>query len=226
MRDFYGPQLARIHAEGFAPKLAPAFPWLLAQIQSVAAKAQLWDLGCGDGLWLGFAQSAGLHVEGVDRSRAFVELCHCKGLAVRCTDAAQAQMPKGTTAVTALGEVLCYEPAALVPVTKHLAQQLPVGGGFWFDLIGPEVRPSLGRYVERDWCIESEVEISGDSLCRRITIESEHGIHTELHRQQIFQPHEVLDLLGQHGFVAHMRKSYGDLALLPGRFAVAARLAV
>lgn len=224
MNRFYEPELARVHAEGFASKMAPAFPWLLARIRSTARNPHLWDLGCGDGGWLAFARDRGLPVEGVDRSPAFVNMCQRKGLSVRCADAAQASVPDGVTAVTALGEVLCYEPAALWPVAERLAGKLPRGAGFWFDLIGTHIQPTFGRMEQNDWCIESNVEVTEHTLCRHITLQTCGETFTEVHRQRIFSAEEVLEKFAQQGFHARILSRYGEMPLLPGRFAVEARL--
>lgn len=223
MENFYGPELARIHSEGFTQRLVAAYPWLLTQIRTTASAPGLWDVGCGDGSWLAHARDAGVRCSGTDRSSAFVTLCRQKGLSVACDEARTAEIPANTSAVTALGEVLCYEPAAFDVFVERLSTTLPPGSGLWFDLIGTQVTPSRGRFSQNDWHIESVVEISGDTLRRQITIETARGYQREIHHQKLFNADDVIQKLQDLGFTAHLLNAYGDVPLLPGRFAIEAR---
>ena len=223
MPDFYGLPLARAHAEGFTDWLLAAYPWLLERVRATAPQPILWDVGCGDGSWLAYAQQAGVQCSGIDRSSAFVSMCEQKGLTVTCDDAMSAPVPVGVSAVSALGEVLCYAPAAFDALLERLATSLPAGGGFWFDLVGTGVKSSRGQFSKNDWHIETEVEVSGDVLTRQIRIRSAQGSQQEIHRQRIFHEEDILARLIDKGFAAHLLNAYGDAPLLPGRFAVEAR---
>lgn len=223
MEQFYGSTLARVHSEGFSEWLAPAYPWLLERVRSTGARPALWDVGCGDGSWLASVQKSGVSCSGVDRASAFVSMCRHKGLSVVQGEAAQAAIPAGVTAVTALGEVLCYEPAAFDLFVGRLANNLPVGGGIWFDLIGIGVSSSRGQFSKNDWQVKTEVEVSGDILRRHISIQSAQGSLEETHFQKLYTEEAVLHALADHGFEARLLPAYGNVSQLQGRFAVEAR---
>ena len=218
----YGKVLAHIHAERFAGQFAPAFDWLAARVRESAAHPRLFDLGCGDGRWLAHAANLKIAGEGIDISPFFIEAAQARGVTARQDSAASALPPPGTTAVTALGEVLAYAPAALAPCLRNLSRALPPGGVVLFDLPGPDTPPGDNDLGGPGWRMSVQTRIEGVSLTRRIFIETHAGVERETHHQRLFSPDEALGIARGFGFEATLLDSYGPCPLLPGRFAVMA----
>ncbi len=218
----YGPDLSRIHAEAYSDTFRDAFPWLVEQIRAACSDPSLLDAGCGSGAWLGFAKDAGIKAQGVDISRDFVDMCVSDGLAVRCADLNTVDLPKGLTAVTALGEVLAYRPAALCPFASEVARALEPGGVFLFDLTSPGCVGHAVRSAGEGWTLTADIEVDGAILTRTITTDVGGHVRTERHQQVLFEPKDVVSLLSELGFHVEIMPSYGPVALLPGRFAVKA----
>ncbi|WP_138423010.1 methyltransferase domain-containing protein [Maritimibacter alexandrii] len=219
----YGPALALIHAEAFSDTFRPAFDWLTEQVYAGPRPARLFDLGCGDGAWLDFARYHGIPGAGLDASEAFVHLALARKLAVTLGDAARPLVPRGTSAITALGEVLAYAPAGLTGATQAAAQALPPNGLFLFDLIRPDVEGGETERHGNGWTIVAKTRISGARLTRDITVTTPQGTTQETHEQQIFDPGAVTRLVADAGFSCDLLASYGPCPLLPGRFAILAR---
>ncbi len=224
---FYGKALARVHAESYGNTFLAGFDWLAAQIKQAPGPARVFDLGCGDGSWLAAAKNMSIAGEGVDISSEFVSLAKGKGLNVRHESVALAHPPVGTNAVTALGEVLAYAPAALTPCVLNVGRALPKGGVFIFDLPGPETPTSQRDFQGvdsqgADWNMRIRNRIGDHKLTRTIQLETKVGLVEEVHEQHLFSPDEVEDILHGFGFRVEILASYGPCPLLPGRFGVLA----
>lgn len=220
----YGPALARIHADAFADTFRPGFDWLVDVLYAETARPRLFDLGCGDGTWLDHARYRGIPGAGIDASEPFVQLALMRKLAVSIGDAARPLIPPGTTAVTALGEVLAYDPASLARAVPAAAAALPVTGVLVFDLPGPGTPDSTARRSGPGWTLTSRTRVDGARLTREITINTGGPAPlSETHRQRLFAPEDVMTLLTRHGFSAEIMDSYGPCPMLPGRFAALAR---
>lgn len=220
--SFYSMAVATAHAESAAAMFNPAHSWLAGQIGGSAARPYLFDIGCGDGSFLAAMGDMGIFGEGIDISGAFIAMARRKGLKVQQESAVQAPVPAGTTAITALGEVLAYDPPALAPMAHRAARALPSGGVMIFDLPGPDT-PESDREIEgEDWRLASVVRIEGNSLIRDIEVNLNGQQVKEQHRQHLFAPEEVRGILEGFGMTAEIHESYGPCPLLPGRFAVLA----
>lgn len=220
---FYGMALAQAHADAFNGTFAAAHPWLAAQIAASGTTPFLFDIGCGDGYFLAEMAKLGLPGEGIDISAAFVSLAKRRGLDVRQESAMTARAPDGTTAITALGEVLAYDPAALAPAALYAARALPAGGVFLFDLPGPKT-PATRTTAQGDgWTLDASSEVRGKILKREIEMRvGKQKVH-ETHLQHLFDPDEVLSILSGFGFQAEASDRFGPAPLLPGRVAFHAR---
>ncbi len=218
----YRETLARIHAEAFGDTFAPGFGWLADQIAATAPEAMLLDAGCGDGAWLTFARQAGIAGCGIDQSPEFVAMARRRGVSARVGDLNTATLPGGVTAVTALGEVLAYEPAALWAFAAKVAQALPRGGLLLFDVVSRQCRPGHRTAEGSDWRLDVGIAIAGDILERRIDVETADGTVSETHRLRFFDAQDVKNRLEMLGFSVDILDAYGPCALLEGRFAIRA----
>jgi SAM-dependent methyltransferase len=218
----YGPALARAHAERYNHLFRDAFPWLIDRIKGANAGPRLFDLGCGDGQWLAVAAEAGLAGEGIDVSAAMVARARTRGVTASQNSAARAALPQGTSAVTALGEVLAYEPASLSPALLAATRALPKGGLVIFDLPGPGIPATAGTVRGTGWELSSRALISGNRLTREIRVKSDGETVTETHVLRLFDPEEAQGIATGFGFKTEILQSYGPCPLLPGRFAIAA----
>jgi SAM-dependent methyltransferase len=219
----YDTALALVHAAAFSDTFRRGFDWMVDQLYDGFARPRLFDLGCGDGTWLDHARYFGVPGAGLDTSEAFVRLATSRKLAVTTGDANTPRIPSGTTAVTAIGEVLAYTPSALAGAVQAAAGALPASGLLLFDLPGPDTPESETITHGKDWTLTSEARIRGGHLTRAIRVDTPAGTHTETHRQQLFSPGEVCALLDTAGFLPELLDSYGPCPLLPGRFAIHAR---
>lgn len=221
-RAFYGSRLARIHAELYAERYAPAWPWLATRIAEVSARPFLFDIGCGDGRWPAYAKIMKIEVEGIDISEEFVRMCQEKGLHVRHESAQHAAPPPQTTAATALGEVLAYKPASLAPIIRALARALPPGGLVFFDLPGPDMPEGDDDRGGKGWRLSVQQRKTGRDLLRKIQVETARGREIELHELRLFAPEEALGIVQGLGLAGEILESYGPCPLAPGRFAIRA----
>ncbi len=221
-RAFYGSWLARIHAELYAERYAPAWPWLAAQITEASARPFLFDIGCGAGRWPAYAKSMKIEVEGIDISEEFVHICREKGLHVRHESAQHAAPPPQISAATALGEVLAYKPASLAPAIRDLARALPPGGLVFFDLPGPDTPEGDSDRGGKGWRLSVQQRKSGRDLLRKIQVETARGREIELHELRLFEPEEALGIVEGLGLAGEILESYGPCPLAPGRFAIRA----
>lgn len=221
-QSFFSMALARAHSEGFSQTFDPAHSWLAQKIQASAPRPYLFDIGCGDGRFLTAMGEMGIFGEGIDISAAFVAIARRRQIKVTQDSAMQAQLPDATTAVTALGEVFAYEPAALAPMAHRISRGLPAGGVLIFDLPGPNVPAGTQERTGENWNLTSRVEIEGQSLTRHIEVEFMGQKAAETHRQHLFTADEVGDILAGFGMEAEIVESYGPCPLLPGRFGVVA----
>lgn len=225
MSGLYTPDLARIHSEGYNDTFDEAHDWLAAQILNGPGNAQLFDIGCGDGTWLSVAEDRGVPGEGVDLSPAFVEIAQARGLLVKQGNAADIRIPKGTTAITCLGEVLSYVDATtkrdtLLPVAQAAFEALPSGGLLFADLIGPRCLPNARRNTGGDWQMRIEVTVERALLTRRIETQVDDRFDTVIHQQTRRHPDSTKHALEAMGWHCQILDSYGPAPLLPGRFGI------
>ncbi len=225
MSGLYTPDLARIHAEGYNDTFEEAHDWLAAEILRGPAQARLFDIGCGDGNWLSVAGDRGVIGSGIDLSPAFVEIAQARGLSVKQGNAADIRIPKCTTAITCLGEVLSYVDMTtrrdtLLSVAQVAFAALPSGGLLFADLIGPRCLPQARRNAGTDWQMRIEVTVERDRLTRRIETLVDDRLDTVIHQQTRRHPHTTKAALEAIGWRCDLLDSYGPAPLLPGRFGI------
>jgi SAM-dependent methyltransferase len=225
-RDFYGADLARIHAEAYAPAFDRAADWFAELARRPAAPPFVFDLGCGDGRMLAALAARGVPGAGVDLSPAFVALARGRGLDVRQGDAAAAAIPSATL-VVALGEALCYEDArggiALHAAVRAAFAALVPGGALVFDVTGPDVPESAAWREGEGWLVASSTRAREGRLVRRIVTFARDGAgwrrSDEIHAQRLLTRGEVLGAIRAAGFTAGPLARYGEAPLLSGRLA-------
>ncbi len=232
--DFYGRDLAAIHADGFGG---------IARSAAAEAKARLapggrvLDLGCGDGTTAGLLAAAGHQVVGVNRSPAMVALARERHADVdfHVADDRSADLPCELDAVLAIGEVLAYvrgREEALQARLGRLLSLLRPGGLLLFDLPAPD------RVADRDqrtwttgdgWAVLASTTGSRDRLKRDIV--TFRRIASGDYRRS--DEHHVLELSTREQVVAALAAAgaaepealarYASLELPAGLIAYAAR---
>ncbi|MEM6466944.1 MAG: class I SAM-dependent methyltransferase [Pseudomonadota bacterium] len=182
----------------------------------------LVDLGCGDGLWMAAAQGEGVHVRGCDLSLSMLALAAERGLDVTACAASEMDL-KGASAVTALGEVLCYHGPNGTPelssVMERAAEALPLRGLLVADVLGPDTpERSAVRELQQNRRLEVKSTRKGSEMVREITT-SEAGVELskEIHVQTLIDPETIEELGARFGFHVTLSRSIAGLELLPGR---------
>src|SRR5262245_474467 len=222
----YERDLAYVHDVGFGGFADGAAPGVLGILHDAGIRGGLIvDLGCGSGIWARHLTSAGYDVVGVDISPAMIAL-------------ARKRVPKGDfhvqsflkfalprcRAITALGEVLCYQfdarndARSLHGLFQRAHDALEPGGVMVFDVaeIGL-ARNHHPTYREgRDWAclIRFEYDRKLDQLIRHIGTFRRVGAlyrrHDEVHRVQLYQRKDIAEMLRSTGFQVRTMRRYGD----------------
>jgi SAM-dependent methyltransferase len=215
MDDFYGPDLAFVHAEGFEALAASAAPTLLAYLEQDLAQAapsrRALDLGCGAGPLSRRLAERGFITWGLDRSPALIAMARARlpDAEFHCGSILDVPLPDAA-AVAAIGEVLNYatadDPAALGLVLARVFAALAPGGVFLFELAAPG-RAGAGRVFTEaaTWAVGVVATESGEELLRRITMFRvvEGGVRRrsyEEHRLRLWPPARVVQELRTRGF--------------------------
>ena len=151
-REFYGEDLAAIHASGFLDMARAAAEEVIARL---SPDSRVLDLGCGDGTTAGLIAARGHDVVGVDRSPAMIALARDRhpGARFHLGDDTSPDLPRGVDAVLAVGEVLAYlegEPERLEPRLARLMTLLRPGGLLLFDLPAPT---RIADDDQRNWTV-------------------------------------------------------------------------
>lgn len=220
----YGQTLAQIHSDGYARTYWAGYGALCDQISG--PKARLFDIGCGDGTWLSFAADRGIPGSGCDQSPAFVQTAQSHGCDVVLATGANANIPEDTTAVTALGEVLCYHKQGYPPDLDDvlaMVANMPTVTFLAFDLIGPTVKPRSVSSAEGAARMSFHTRIEGSTMIREIETVLDGHTDIEIHYQRIMDPQDVKEQVERSGFSCTIATHYGPCPLLPGRFAVLAQ---
>ncbi|MHC4380326.1 MAG: methyltransferase domain-containing protein [Planctomycetota bacterium] len=240
-KDFYAEDLAYIHHVGFPDMIEGAAPALLDEFRRRGWNDGLVvDLGCGGGAWSRRLTDAGFQAWGCDISPSMVAIARATAPHAEFEVASlfETSIPS-CRAVTALGEGFNYgmagaDPAAClaVPFTR-IAQALPLGGLFAFDLVvqpGADARQesalpmSYRRWKSaEDWAVLMAVEenIELRSLTRDVVIfrevEGAYRRSEERHVIGIPTVGEVLGQLDAAGFTAESSDHYGAFQVMPRR---------
>ena len=237
----YGTDLAYVHDTGFGDIAWGAARELLKRLAERGPDGGLVvDLGCAAGRLVSPVVDAGYDGLGIDISPAFVGMARQAEPRARFEVGSvhEADLPP-CVAVTAIGEVLGYLPAPdpnAIPfetTLQRVADALPAGGLFLFDLILAGEAPSLTRRGWRagdDWAVLSDVteDPSGGYLTREIvtfrdTGDGSYRRRDEVHYARLFDPAGIEASLDALGFAVERASTYDGVALPPRRAAFICR---
>lgn len=235
----YGRDLAYVHDVGYGGFAHGCAEGLLKILGAAGIQdGCVVDLGCGSGIWAGHLHQAGYSPLGVDISPAMVDLARRRFPEAEFQVASflRCKLPR-CRAVTALGEVLCYQFdgansfRALSRLFRRVHKALEPGGLLIFDV--PEAgldwdRPPTGRQGT-DWACLARFEFDKkrDQLVRHITTFRQAGElyrrHEETHRVQLYRRAQIAQALRSAGYRVRTVRRFGSFPLLPGRVGFVAR---
>lgn len=234
--EFYSPDLAYIHHDGFGQLAEQGGVEVLRLVQGHGIRGgTAIDLACGSGIWARQLSDAGFDVHGVDYSSAMVALAQqqAPNASFECASLFDIELPSARL-ITIMGEGLNYCAAGDPSLDRveqlfgRIAEALEPGGLFLFDVMVTDAASPLagtsGR-VGEDWAVFSEFkeDVEAQSLERRITVFREvdgaYRRSEEVHNVRVFHPLQLSDLLTRCGFRCETARSYGSYALLPRRMA-------
>src|SRR5713226_3444490 len=236
----YARDLAYIHHHGFGDFAKLAAPGLLRLLRDAGIhRGLVVDLGCGSGIWARALLDNGHDVLGVDPSASMLELARHQAPAASFlqNSAYRAALPP-CVAVTALGEVLSYHrravrgPSRLPALFRRVAQALPPGGLFVFDLIMAEGNSPMAYRSWRqavDWAVlfEAAERPRGRWLARDMTTFRRTGQGfrraAEHHWLRLHRASEVTKALVGAGFRVRLTRHYGAKPLAHRRLGFLAR---
>ncbi|CAN0292449.1 unnamed protein product [Phaeothamnion confervicola] len=133
MDDFYGQDLAAVHADAFEALAASAAETLLKALSGRDPSGRVLDLGCGAGPLSRRIGQKGFSTWGLDLSPALIALARERlpRAEFHCGSVLNADLPKAV-AVAAVGEVLNYataqDPGGLTRVFQRVFDALEPGG--------------------------------------------------------------------------------------------------
>ena len=220
----YGDDLAWIHHTGFSEFAVSAAPWL---VKSLPRDGLIVDVGCGSGVLARELTRAGFDVLGIDASPSMIELARRTAPNARFAVASFAdfQIPP-CSAVVAVGEVLNYEHRDDLPGFFRRAANAKM---LVFDIAE---RGSYPPHDERriggdNWSVIAIKDSDGARLTRRVlTFRRINGTvrrSEEIHEMELYERDDVLQMLRDAGFAAHVRRSYGTWRLPKGHTVYIAR---
>jgi SAM-dependent methyltransferase len=226
MDNFYGHDLASIHAEAFEALAASAAETLLPFLGKGASSRRVLDLGCGAGPLSRRLSEQGFSTWGLDLSPALIAMARERlpTGGFQCGSILDAHLPKAA-AVAAVGEVLNYatahDPAALGGVFERVFEALAPGSVFLFDLAGPG-RVGAGRSFAEGtkWAVGLVATESDGVLLRKISTfrEVDEGVWRrsyEEHRLRLWPTTSVLEQLRSCGFQVDELPGYTGATMPP-----------
>lgn len=229
----YEEDLAYIHHVGFGDLARGATPWVLETLRQAGIQdGTVVELGCGSGLLLAALTAAGYQAVGVDASAPILDIARTTAPAATLLHTSLYEMEfSRCAAVIAVGEGLNYvtnfeAPPPTADLFARVASALEPNGLLIFDVM-ISGRDTTGPY--RTWASGSDwaclVEVLPDPtrhrLRREITtfrrVDGGYRRGEEEHRVYLFPRDELIQQLEDAGFRVRVRRSYGPMALGPGR---------
>ncbi len=237
--SFYGPDLARIHSEGYAQLSVKAAAWMAAQLAArQLQEGTIIDLGCGAGQLLEILAQAGYRTIGLDLSSDLLALAQ--------KHSPQSQLLHQSIwdyefepciAVSAIGEIITYNFDGknsldnLRKLFQRIYQKLAPGGLLLFDYLEPNIivegdhMVKLVRREEWFMAVEYHEDKVAKTFQRDITVfqQTESGLYRqsrEIHPICLFDRIDIQNMLHEIGFQTTWMTAYQDLALRPKHLAV------
>ena len=237
----YGPDLARIHHEGFATLASAAGPAIVRLLRAGGiTRGLVVELGCGGGILAKYLLSRGYAVHGVDASAAMIRIARrtAPGVTFTIGNAVEVELPR-CRAVVATGESITYLTASARPdaqLQRHIrrvSRALEPGGLLVFDAIVADSAQPL-RYrtwrAAEHWAVltESDEDVRRRIVTRRITtfVRARAGYRRahERHRVGVYRREQIVSVLEAAGFRTRVLRGYGAARLPPRRLVFAATL--
>jgi SAM-dependent methyltransferase len=233
MTEPYREDLAHIHDAGFGALARHGAEALLAALARRRITSGLViDLGCGSGILSEAVASAGYDVLGIDLSGPMLDLARKRvpTATFRQESVLTAELPP-CVAACAVGEVFNYlfDPrngkSTLGKLLRRIHRALAPQGVLLLDVAGPERFLPHRRQLHREgdgWVVlvDAEVDDRRKVLTRRITSFRRDGDlyrrAEETHRQRLYSPEEIEELLQSAGFRARRLRRYGSFRLPRG----------
>jgi len=226
MTDFYGQDLASVHAEAYEALAVSAAAMLLTLLGDGDPGRRVLDLGCGAGPLSRRMVGHEFSTWGIDVSPALISLARERmpQAQFECGSILDAEFPKATAAA-AVGEVLNYattaDSSALSEVFRRVFEALDPGGVFLLDIAAPG-RAGTGRAFSEGpgWAVGVIATEADNQLIRQISIFRRHQdslwsrTHEE-HRLRLWPSSAVTEQLASCGFLVEQLSGYGGVAMPP-----------
>lgn len=235
MSTYYNIDLAKVHDQDFDQLATDAASLIKSQVSGQI----IVDLGCGSGTLARILSNSGFQVIGVDYSADMIELARQNAPEASFVQASifEYEIPN-CDQITLLGEVICYlfdyknDDLHLISLFEKCYQCLNKPGILLFDFLTPDVVTEghiARRFIERDnWSmfITLDKDVSNTILTRDITLFYKDGAlyrrSQEIHRQRLFQPHNIRQILEEIGFTIELIDSYGGEKFRTGHVGIVA----
>ncbi|HEX3131340.1 MAG TPA: class I SAM-dependent methyltransferase [Thermoanaerobaculia bacterium] len=227
----YEEDLAYIHHVGFSGLARGATPWVIETLRKAGLqKGTVVELGCGSGLLLAALTESGYQAVGVDASAPILDIARSTAPAATLLHASlyEVEIPRCAT-VVAMGEGLNYvgdfdAPPPTADLFARTASALEPNGLLIFDVMvsGRDTTGPYRTWASGDnWACLVEVLPEPDRLRRKIItfrrVEGGYRRGEEEHRVHLFSRRDLIQQLEAAGFRVRVRRSYGAMALGPGR---------
>lgn len=231
--------LAYIHDVGYCAFATGVAPGVVERLRrSGISEGLIVDLGCGSGVLAKHLLDHGYSVLGIDISPAMIDLARARAPTADLRQGSwhTAPLPR-CRAITALGEVLCYEfesvssRSALPSFLQRASAALEPGGWLLFDVcavgLGKSRPPTFREGPDWACLVTSCYDEQEHTLTRKIVsfrrVGEWYRRTEETHRQQLYRATEITALLRAAGFCVRTVGRIGQYPLLPKRIGFLAR---
>ena len=224
MATYYNSDLARVHDQDFCQLAKDAAYFIKSQTQGM----KVLDLGCGTGTLAKILSEAGFQVTGVDYSLGMLEIARSNVPTVTFVQNSifDFEIPPSDV-VSLIGEVLCYlfdhhksDTDSITRLFEEIYAKLNEQGILLFDFLTPDVVTDghlAKRIIEREnWSmfVALDKDANHEILTRDLTIfyREDHLYRRshEIHRQRLYNPERIQQILDRIGFSVEILDSYGD----------------